>query len=545
MAHPPLASEVQDIAVDKTDDLRDEVKELIGNPLNVWAVAATIESMGIREVDAQKEYGFDSIFALAKHIYEDIKQDIREEQTSGVDPAEAERSGLDILEELRLLLAFYAKGLAFLLPMLSQIAAILIFRYSLWAWLDFNEAQATVVAFGTIVAFVVTGGFIQVLGRSVTQYIREENFALALQLANNIVPKAMGCIAGIALFFGFLNALIPFYPQSMVVLGLTYMILISLLLLGSGLLYAFERRLSILVITILGTLLVCLNMEVLKLGIYVSQWSALLMTSLLLFGYAYLWVWRQIRKSDQKLQKYTLPAPEVRFYVNYRYFVYGTLYFVFLFIDRILAWSTGATPPSYIIWFNTPYELGMDWAILSLVFSIAVLEYCVHRFSKMVLNRQKRTVFSELQAFNRYATKFYLRQLGIVLLVGVLAIAISYYAVSSLSVFSDQVPEIRDFFANPMTTNVFWMASLSYLFLNIGLLHVLFFFTLNKPSYALYSVVSALAVNFAVGFICSRVIAFEYATLGLLAGAVVFAVVSGLYAREFFHNLDYYYYSAF
>ncbi|MDZ7680244.1 MAG: hypothetical protein U5J63_00700 [Fodinibius sp.] len=66
--------------------------------------------------------------------------------------------------------------------MISQIAAVIIFRYSLWAWLEFNEAQATVVAFGTITAFVLTGGFIQVLGRSVSSYSKSrDNFELAFK----------------------------------------------------------------------------------------------------------------------------------------------------------------------------------------------------------------------------------------------------------------------------------------------------------------------------------------------------------------------------
>ncbi len=71
------------------------------------------------------------------------------------------------------------------------------------------------------------------------------------------------------------------------------------------------------------------------------------------------------------------------------------------------------------------------------------------------------------------------------------------------------------------------------------------FFTLNKPSYAMYSILCGLVTNVTVGFICSRIISFEYATLGLLAGSVAFAVVSGLFTREFFKNLDYYYYSTF
>lgn len=128
---------------------------------------------------------------------------------------------------------------------------------------------------------------------------------------------------------------------------------------------------------------------------------------------------------------------------------------------------------------------------------------------------------------------------------GLISVVGTYYSVRSLIVFQDTIPEVRDFFTNFMTTKVFWIASISYLFLNIGLLHCLFFFSLNKPIFALYSILAGLSVNFTVGFICSRIFALEYATVGLLTGSVVFAVWSGITAVNLFKRLDYYYYSAF
>lgn len=530
------------------NDLQKKVQELIDTPLNVWAVAATIESLGIREIDARQDYGFESIFDLAEQIYSDINKEKAGkgslQQTIGVPKLDDS----SFWEELTLFLHQYSKGLLFSLPMLSQIAAIFIFRYSLWAWLDFNEAQATAVALGTIGAFVLTGGFIQIMGRSATQYIREENYTLAKKVTQKTVMLGIACITGATVLFYLINVLIPFYPQSMMRLGLTYMFLISLLMLGSAVLYALERRISILVIILLGTAIVIYNMDGLSLGIYYSQWIALLATTFLLFGYAYFYLWVKTRKNKNNHSKYFLPNAEVSYYINYRYFIYGAVYFAFLFLDRLLAWSAGESPPPFIIWFNTPYELGMDWAILSLVFSIAVLEYSVHSFSKKILRLQKKADFSQIKAFNQYYNGFYLKQLGILFGMGILSVVITYFSVTYLIEVANigkHVPEIRDFFANPMTTKVFWIASISYLFLNVGLLHCLFFFTLNKVKYALYAIVLAFAVNLAVGFVCSRIIALEYATLGLLAGSLTFAIVSGWLVQRFFKNLDYYYYSAF
>ncbi len=537
--------DIENLTIDNVGKLKREVKNLVGNPLSTWAVAATIESLGVREVDVREDFGYESIFELADEIYDELKQEAREEQESQTESLEEKIESPSIWEQLTFFLRHYGKGLLFSLPMISQIAAVIVFRYSLWAWLEFNEAQATVVAFGTITAFVLTGGFIQVLGRSVSSYKSSDNFYLAYESTKQILGAGVITVgvATVALFL--INLLIPFYPNAMITLGLVYMILISLLLLASGVLYALERQVSILVIIILGTLIVLFNMEVLNLGIYLSQWIAMAATILLLAGYAYLVFNLKIRSTHQGSVKQTLPKPEVRYYVNYRYFIYGLGYFLFLFVDRILAWSAGPPPPPYIIWFNTPYELGMDWALLTLVLSVAVLEYSIQAFSKYLVPLQEKAKFSQLKAFNDYYRKFYFRQLALLIGFSIVSILLTYFAVDSLRMFQNKVPEIRDFFANPMTTKVFWLASISYVFLNIGLLNALFFFTLNKPAFSMYSMLAGLTVNFFVGFICSRVIALEYATIGLMAGSICFAVVSGLFARKFFKRLDYYYYSAF
>jgi len=281
------------------------------------------------------------------------------------------------------------------------------------------------------------------------------------------------------------------------------------------------------------------------LGIYLSQWFAMALTTVTLGGYGYLFFRLKIKNSSQQTVEQTLPQPEVRFYINYRYFVYGLSYFLFLFIDRILAWSAGPPPPPYIVWFNTPYELGMDWALLTLVLSVAVLEYSVQLYSRKLVPLQEKVKFGQLRSFNDYYKKFYFKQLALLVVISIFSIVITYFAVNSLRVFEGDVSEIHDFFANPMTTEVFWLASISYVFLNIGLLHSLFFFTLNKAKFSMYSMLAAVGVNFFVGYLCSRMISLEYATIGLMAGSICFAAVSGYFAKQFFKRLDYYYYSAF
>lgn len=536
-----VAEKLESSVIEERQVLVNTIFEQIGNPISEWAVAATIESIGIRDIDAHRDFGCNSVFDLAGEIYPELKQRVQQQDY---------REGGTVLqkppisERVLMFSRYYGQGLLFSLPMISQVAAVLIFRYSLWAWLEFNEAQATVVALGTIWAFIITGGFVQMLGRSVTKYIGE-NFLLVYESAFEIIKTAVLTTVGVTALFFVMNIILPFYPQSMLSLALAYYLLISLLLLASGVLYALQQRLMIVLIILAGTAVVIAGMDMFSWGIYLSHWIGMGVTILLLFLYAYGYLWFKIHRNPNPAAQQKLPDINVRYYINYRYFLYGFLYFFFLFLDRVLAWSAGPPPPPYIMWFNTPYELGMDWALISLILTIAVLEYSINAFSKQLLPLQKKVGFTQVKGFNRFFQKFYRRQMILLLGIGVISIVATFFGINSLRVFKDEIPEIRDFFLNPMTTKVFWIAGISYLFVVIGLLHSLFFFTLNKPSFAVYAIAGAFLVNFVVGFVCSRTLGLEYAVIGLLAGSITFAAISGGMAKSFFKHLDYYYYSAF
>ena len=158
--------------------ITEQVYDLIGNPISKWAVAATIESQVVRDIDARTDYGYDSVFDLADVVYKRIKKKVYDDLDKDEDDHDEFNFG-GYRRTLKLFAKFYSAGMVFSLPMISQIVAIIIFEYALWAWFDFNEAQATVVALGTIIAFILTGGFIQTLGRLVSKYKGEENYYLA------------------------------------------------------------------------------------------------------------------------------------------------------------------------------------------------------------------------------------------------------------------------------------------------------------------------------------------------------------------------------
>ncbi len=529
---------------DAVQEITERVYELIGNPISKWAVAATIESLGVRNVDVRTDYGYDTVFELGDEVYRRIKKKEKEIAKADTDRDDEFKFG-GIGRTLKLFAKHYTAGMVFSMPMLSQIIAIILFEYALWAWFDFNEAQATVVALGTMVSFILTGGFIQTLGRLVSKYKGEGNYYLAAKATVAVMKIAIPFVFISALAIFCINLILPFYPQQLIILSMIYMVLISLLLLSASILFATEQRFMILMGIVSGTIFVIFGMDFAGLGIYMSQWLGILTATVIISVYAYIYYKLKIRSLRQELFKQSLPESEVSYYNTYRYFVYGFCYFTFLFMDRLMAWSAGPPPPEYIIWFNTPYELGMDWALISLVITIAMLEFSVHSFSRNLIPAQKKAVISKIKLFNRFFRRFYIKQIMLLLAIGGLSILFTYYGVLSLRAFESEVPEIADFFANPMTFKVFWLASIGYLFLIYGLLNSLFFFTLNRPEMVMYAMIGSLFVNFITGFLCSRIFGLEYAVIGLIAGSLVFSISTGILAKRFFKHLDYFYYSAY
>jgi hypothetical protein len=517
-----------------------EVYHIIGEPLDVWAVAATLESIGLRDSDAVKQYQRPDLFKLAERILYLIHVDptrTRVDYTPPPPPARESRLARALL--------FYFRGASAALPMAGQIASVLLLRYSLWAWVDFTESQATVVAIGTILSFIVTGGFIQSIGREGVRYAGQMNYFLAHRISMKIVRAGTLTVMIVGVLFYAVNIIIPYYDERLMLVSLMYYFLLSELWLFSSLAYVLDRQIAVFTATMIGVVPVYLVMEFTTLGIYVAHAAGLLTAIGLMAVYTVVLLRRMAKNTDSFLKMNRLPHAPVRTYVVAPYFLYGLLYFINLFIDRIVSWSApNPEPPPYVIWFRTPYELGMDWALLSLVLTLAALEYMIHEFSYHQIPTQLKVRNDDVQDYVSFYKRFFTKHLLIIAVVGVFSIIVSYYGVLSLQRF-DNVREIREFFSNPITFQVFWAAAFGYYFLALGLYNCLFFFTLSRPEFAIRSIIAGLGVNVVVSLILSRWVQYEYGVGGLIIGGIVFALMTMNYAQQFFDRLDYYYYAAY
>jgi hypothetical protein len=518
-----------------------KIHGILGSPIDSWQIAATLEGLGLRDIDAQDQFLKKDIFELATDVDRQIK-----EMIGALEPAPpASKRTVKRKGTLKRLLRYYGKGVVTALPIFGQIAAIMILRYSLWAWVNFTEAQATVVAIGTLLSFVVTGGFVQAVSREGIRYIGSENYFLAEKICWKLVGYGTITILFVGGLIFCFNLVVPLYDINLVLVSLTYYFLLSELWLYSAVAFVLNRSVSIFVIMTAGVVPVFYIMEFTSLGIYAAHWCGLSFALIVMMLFTMTDFRALAQSTTNELKLGRLPRPSVRAYLVGPYFVYGFFYFLNLFLDRIVSWSApNPELPPYVIWFRTPYELGLDWALISLVFTLALMEYVIQEFSHYQLPAQKAVKHFNIDQYTRFFKHFYSKFLFILLGIGLLNIFITYTGVLYFRQFSE-VKEIRDFFASPVTFFTFYAASAGYFFIALGLYNNLFFFTLSRPEFVLRSIIPATAVNLIVGLVASRWINYQSGVFGLVAGGMTFAFLSWRFARSFFRELDYYYYSAY
>ncbi len=358
---------------------------------------------------------------------------------------------------------FYIRGISFAVPMAVQIVSVLVFGFGLWASLDFNEEAATTVAIGTILSFLVTGGFVQTIGRLGLYYNEQKSYLLTREVSYRLIRSSLLAVIFVGLGWYVLNLIVPLFPQRVILISLAYYFMLASLWIFLAILYTLQQRVAIVIITIIGLFVIGFILNVAEPGVYsfVNSWAPwvvetaiywvpssvdfvawLLRSSIAFlnfFGFvdpyrgipwgiyaahwiglgvttivAFVWGHRRLFESVHWLNRQTtgpiatlklaqLPRLSIVSYAVGPYFTYGLLYFGFLFLDRIIGWSTAEEPLPLFIWFRTPYELGLDWALLSMLLTIAMLEYTVNEFGTIIVPEQERRKVIHVKAVEKSA----------------------------------------------------------------------------------------------------------------------------------------------
>src|SRR6478609_5099543 len=226
-----------------------EVKDKIGKPVSNRVVMAAIESCGIREKDTPIDFGFTSIKNLADYIFKELcfaeehkgAKNIKERESGSLSPRFIQISDY-LWVKAKIFAQYYPLGIFHLFPVFIQITSIIIFGYSLWTYIGFNQAQSTAVVLGVVVGLITTGGFVQVIGRQASFYWNHEDYIMTRQTINYLLR--IGTINLVFVLFAFfiLNSLFYVYPFAILTIASIYAFLIGLLLLVLAPFHTIKQR---------------------------------------------------------------------------------------------------------------------------------------------------------------------------------------------------------------------------------------------------------------------------------------------------------------
>jgi hypothetical protein len=171
---------------------------------------------------------------------------------------------------------------------------------------------------------------------------------------------------------------------------------------------------------------------------------------------------------------------------------------------------------------------------------------------------QKNYLGRDTASMNNKFLSIYYRSLVIVTIISIISAFAVYFIMRYVDINYRDILRMS-VFTNKNTLFVFTCSIAAYSLIAVALMNSILLFSLSQPEMVNKAIFKSLIVNVTVGFLSSRwmgwwidnhssegfvVAGYSYAVLGLLAGGIVFMVLTSLCVLKVFNNLDYYIYAA-
>lgn len=515
--------------------LADKIMERNHQPEDQYEVAALLESMGWNDDRAAKEFGVEDIFELASRIWDSIQNRIVYTPFSRTEK-------FSFLRSLYGTIRTFLRGLIFAVPMAVSVASMLVLKFSLWSYENLTVEIATSIALATIISFITVGGFTQAIARRGFFYIIQDFYNLARKSTFYFIRLGfLACIiiSVLLLLFNFLFNLFSF---EMILIIVVYFFFLNSIWLSVTGMYILKKELVFTSLIGLGIFLVYILFKIAGMDIILSQIISLLIVTILSFILVSYFFSKEEKQKEKGIE-IKMPRISITLYSVTPYFLYGFLYFLFLFIDRVNAWSTNSDFMPYIIWFRGQYELGLDFALLTLIIPMGVSEVIVTNLMNDLEASQRGYLVKEIDKKYRFFTKKYNKLLVIILLS---AIA-SSYLVYQLTLWYNKVSVVmndQNILTSDTTRFVLLWGIVSYVMLSVFLMNAVILFSISQPGLVIRTILPAVVINVVLGFLLSRWFDYSFAVIGLLIGSLFMMVLSTYYVRRVLKNIDYYLYYA-
>ncbi|MCL5115564.1 MAG: hypothetical protein M1272_00200 [Firmicutes bacterium] len=513
------------------DRIRTQVQEANSDLQDPLDVAAVLESLGWTDRRIEDTFGFADVFQAADELFTDIRRELTQAPLPIKITVTRKALIFSVVRDL-------GHGLTFTLPMIVSVAAMITLHISFASYQYFSVANATAIALATFLSFLTTGGFTQAMTNMYyvltgMQKVQEIEATVFLVMRWSLVVTVVFAAVVIAGDFVF-----PIMPESLVLLMILYMVLLSMLWLSFTGLYILRREYFLTIITVFS-ILVAYVLHARGMPVQWAQTVAISLASLLGIATSLLLFRRRTRGFQALRGAFKTRLAQLAHGAS-PYFLYGVLYFVYIYVDRLVAWSAQTTYLPYNIWFRGQYELGMDWSLVALFLPLSVAEVLISAVMRRIENLEHRLSINREDELLSSLRRTYFSMLSIfvgVSIVGVLLTHASIGLLAPLRLFRSSVP------VRGVEPFVFDWSSWAYVLFSVGLFNILLLFTLSHPRPALKVLIYGIVSDLVLGVSATQVLnGYQYAVLGLVASATFLAVYSSRTVLSVLPQLDYFLY---
>lgn len=481
-------------------------------PLDSSDVVVRLETAGVTDAVAQLEYGYPNTWRLAEACFPWLR----------LFPASK------VAESRQSAVVEYLKGLSFALPLGLCCLAMVVLRFSLWGG-DVSPQLAVAIGLGTVSSFVTTGGIVQAMARRGLFFLSVRDGATAEAVCWRWVRVGAAWLA-----IGGLGLLAPcrFYqwlPPPFDWIALAFHLSLGMLWLVTGILHMLERNLWSAVATIAGIGAVVLLHRTLHAPLVAAQIMGIGVAATCAFVASFVLL-RAHRRADGG--RPTPLSSGLDLYLSWPHFLFGTLYFLLIFADRLLAWTVPDIAAASPVQFRGDYETALDLALIAFVLQVGGIRASTAAFFRNLVRAQKQHGICERMDFIHDMRQAYARSIARFVLCGAAVSACVYIAVSHAGT------------PFHVRSGTFLWALLAGSVMVVGLWNTSILFRLSLPVDVVVGIAPAVAVDLLVGYLLSRLGSYHYAIVGSGAGACYFAAIStrSLWGR--IKALDYYYFSS-
>lgn len=520
---------------ERFNQLLDDVMQRSVYPQDRFEIAALLETMGWNDKRVYEAFGVDGVFDLAEEIWELIQQKIV--YASFAKPVE--KSKAEMLFEV---VKSFLRGLIFALPMALSVISMLTLKFSLWSYEYLSVDLATCIAIGTILSFLVVGGFTQAIARRGFFYLFQGYYNMGRKMTFTFIRLGyVACLLTAAAVYLF-NLVFNLVTGYMLAIIIVYFIFMATIWLSVTVMYILRKEQTFTLLMLVGIGMVYVLFRVFELDILIAQLASMLVVSVVGMALV-IYFFKQEERKEEKGIAPKMPRLSLTAYAVMPYFQYGFLYFLFLYVDRVMAWSVNDEFMPFFLWFRGDYELGLDFALLVLMLPLGVTEVVVNKMMLDMEAAQKGYWGFETDKMCRHFLAMYHKWMlatGIsaVLSAGLVALLMhvmngSYYQFSG-----------KYLIGSSTTYFVFICSLIAYMILAVALMNAVILFALSQPKLVSRSILPAVGVNILIGFLLTRWIGYSSAVFGLIVGSIVFTWLSYRQVKRVLSHLDYYLYAA-